>query len=300
MLKLHRDPALRARMGEAARCRIREAFAIDSVAERLEAAYGRALAERRKTVAMVIPRYLPLAEGGAERQCRLQARELARRGHAVTVYTRRWAWSHPRVERMEGVRVVRMGWFYPVEEWVWTLRRRLTGRGKGEYLDGTTVDQIRMKQAGRPKRRIRVMAVLAAVGKAVHVLAWRLHFSRKSHVPDLWHVHADTWEVVEAAVSGAKAGLPVYVKPTGFPLRIAFEPVRFGGAGAAAQRAAFDRVRYLSLTPQIREGLVEMGVEESRIVDLPNGVEMPAGAASAAPARSHADRSAASGTPAAP
>ncbi len=285
MLKLYRDPGLRVRMGEAARRRIREAFAIDSVAERLEGAYARALAETRKKIAMVVPRYLPLPEGGAERQCRLQARELARRGHDVTIYTRRWSWSQPRVEWMEGVRVVRMGWFYPVEEWVWTLRRRLTGRGKGEYLDGTTVDQIRMKQAERPKRRIRVMALLAWLGKTVHVLAWRLHFSCKSNVPDLWHVHADTWEIVQTAISGAQIGRPVFVKPTGFPLRIAFDPVRFGGAGVAAQRAAFDAVRYLSLTPQIREGLVEMGVEESRIVDLPNGVEMPTGALPLAPAR---------------
>lgn len=223
-------------------------------------------------IAMVVPCYLPVPEGGAERQCRLQAQELARRGHAVTVYTRRWSRAAPRIELMGGVQVVRFGWFYPVEEWVWRLRRRLTGKGKGEYLGGTTIDQVRQKQAIPPKRRIRPMAILAGIGKRVHVLEWRWWFRNQNARPDVVHVHADTWEGALSAATGVRWQCPVFIKPTGYPLRLEVAPVPFTGADP---RSAFDSVRYFALTPEIHEALREKDVEENRIVDLPNGVEIP-------------------------
>lgn len=222
-------------------------------------------------IAMMVPGYLPVPEGGAERQCRLQARELVRRGHEVTVYTRRWSWASKRVEWMEGVRVVRFGCFYPLAEGAWRLRRRLTGKAKGEYLGGPTIDQVRMKQAAPPKYRVRVMAFLEWVGKGIHVLEWRWHFRRRKNRPDVLHVHADTWEGVLGAVSGWRWGCPVFIKPTGFPLRVAFAPVPFAGPG---QQTAFGSVRYFALTPGIHEALRVQNVDEARIVDLPNGVEM--------------------------
>ncbi|MDD2240279.1 MAG: glycosyltransferase family 4 protein [Kiritimatiellae bacterium] len=224
-------------------------------------------------IAMVVPCYLPVPEGGAERQCRLQAQELARRGHAVTVYTRRWSRAAPRIELMGGVQVVRFGWFYPVEEWVWRLRRRLTGKGKGEYLGGTTIDQVRQKQAIPPKRRIRPMAILAGIGKRVHVLEWRWWFRNQNARPDVVHVHADTWEGALSAISGARWRCPVFIKPTLYPLRLKYARVPLTGAN---QSNAFDSVRYFALTPVIHVALREKGVEEGRIVDVPNGVEIPA------------------------
>jgi glycosyltransferase involved in cell wall biosynthesis len=223
-------------------------------------------------IAMVVPCYLPVPEGGAERQCRLQARELVKRGHEVTVYTRRWSWDAPRMEHMDGVRVVRLGGFHPVEEWVWGVRRRLTGRAKGEYIDGTTVDQVRMKQVPPPKRRIRVMALLARIGKAGYALEWRWHFRRKTDRPDVMHVHADTWEGVLCAVSGARWGCPVFIKPTLFPLRLDAARVPFAGKG---QTDAVHHVRYFALSHEIHEALRTDYAAEDRIVDLPNGVEMP-------------------------
>ena len=222
-------------------------------------------------IAMVVPCYLPVPEGGAEKQCRLQSKELVRRGHEVTVYTRRWSWKTPRIEILEGVRVVRLGLFYPVEEWVWGVRRRLTGRGKGEFLGGPTIDQVRMKQAVPPRRRFRMMAFLAWVGQVTHVLEWRLHFWREKNRPDLLHVHADTWEGTLGAIAGARWKRPVFVKPTGFPLRLSFTHVPLAGL---RQRKAFESIRYFALSPDIREALHAAGVAENRIVDLPNGVEV--------------------------
>jgi glycosyltransferase involved in cell wall biosynthesis len=222
---------------------------------------------------MVVPGYLPVPEGGAERQCRLQATELAKRGHDVTVYTRRWSMAHPREEILAGVRVVRLGSFHPVEEWAWRMRRRLTGRGKGEYIDGTTVDQVRMGQVQWPRRRIQVMALLAWMGKAVYALEWRWRFRRKAERPDIIHVHADTWEGVLCAASGARWGLPVFIKPTLYPLRLDVRPVPMGGRG---QNEAYRQVRFIALSSEIHRALSESEVAEARIVDLPNGVNMPA------------------------
>ncbi len=229
-------------------------------------------------IAMVVPCYLPVPEGGAERQCRLQARELAKRGHEVTVYTRRWSWAAKRAEGMGGVRVIRFGRFYPLAEGAWRLRRRLTGKAKGEYLGGPTIDQVRMKQAVPPKYRVRVMAFLEWIGKGVHVLEWRWHFWRRNNRPDVLHVHADTWEGVLGAVSGWRWGCPVFIKPTVFPLRLSFAPIPFAGRG---QRNALESVRFFALTPEIHEALRIQNVEEDNIVDLPNGVEMPEKAGSA-------------------
>ena len=227
-------------------------------------------------IAMVVPRYLPLPEGGAERQCRLQAGELVRRGHEVTVYTRRWSRSQPRSEWMEGARVVRLGVLYPVEEWFWRLRRRLTGRDKGEFLGGVSMDQVRMKQKPPPKRRIRVMAVLAKIGQAVHVLEWRWHFRKTSHCPDVVHVHADTWEGVLAATAGAQWRRPVFIKPTIFPLRLVFDRVPLAGR---RQRQAWAQVHWIALSPELRAAIQDAGADPDRIVDIPNGVKIPDAAA---------------------
>lgn len=223
-------------------------------------------------IAMVVPCYLPVSEGGAERQCRLQSVELVRRGHAVTVYTRRWSWRVPRREFRDGVQVVRLGRFYPVVEWFWAVRRRLTGRGKGEYLGGPTIDQVRMKQAVAPRRRVRLMAVLDWIGQAVHVLEWRFHFRKKADRPELLHVHADTWEGAWCAVCGWQWGVPMWIKPTLFPLRLDAAAVPLGGR---RQASALQHVRYFALSPEIHEALQGLGVEDSRIVDLPNGVALP-------------------------
>jgi glycosyltransferase involved in cell wall biosynthesis len=223
-------------------------------------------------IAMVVPCYLPIPEGGAERQCRLQAGALIRRGHEVTVYTRRWSRAVPRVEVMEGVRVVRLGGFLPVEEWCWKMRRRITGKGKGEYLAGPTTDQVRMGQATLPRRRIRVMEMLAWIGEAVYALEWRWHFRKRTAYPDVVHVHANTWEGALCAISGNRWGVPVFIKPTLSPLQLDFRPVPGMGRG---QKKGLGEVLYFALSAEIHEALNASGVGETRIVDLPNGVEMP-------------------------
>ncbi len=228
-------------------------------------------------IAMVVPGYLPVPEGGAERQCRLQAGELVRRGHVVTVYTRRWSWRTPRRERLEGVQVVRLGCFYPIVEWVWGVRRRITGRGKGEYLGGPTVDEVRQKQGVLPRRPVRLMASLEWIGKAIHVMEWRFHFRSRAERPEILHVHADTWEGSWCAVCGRQWGVPVWIKPTLFPLRLDAASIPFGGRW---QAGALRCVRYFALSTEIHEALRGMGVEEGRIVDLPNGVALPGAVAS--------------------
>src|SRR5205807_9770853 len=74
--------------------------------------------------------------GGAERQTRNQAGALARRGHRVTVLTRRQARGWPRREKLDGFEVVRLGvpgqgrtadkmMVVDVAAWLWRRRRTI-------------------------------------------------------------------------------------------------------------------------------------------------------------------------------
>jgi glycosyltransferase involved in cell wall biosynthesis len=116
------------------------------------------------------------------------------------------------------------------------------------------------------------MAILAGIGKRIHVLEWRGWFRNQNARPDVVHVHADTWEGALSASAGVRWRCPVFIKPTVYPLRLEVAPVPFAGAG---QRTAFDSVRYFALTSEIHDALREKGVEETRIIDVPNGVEIP-------------------------
>jgi L-malate glycosyltransferase len=87
------------------------------------------------SIAFVVPDFQPRA-GGAERQTRNQAGALARRGHRVTVLTRRQARDWPRREKLDGFEVVRLGvpgqgrtadkiMVVEVAAWLWRQRRTI-------------------------------------------------------------------------------------------------------------------------------------------------------------------------------
>src|SRR5262245_55191643 len=71
-------------------------------------------ASSRLRVVMLVANFLPLPEGGSEKQCRLLAAELARRGHEITVVTRWPGKGVPRKERLDGVLVRRLGCGHPL------------------------------------------------------------------------------------------------------------------------------------------------------------------------------------------
>src|SRR5215831_6058137 len=69
---------------------------------------------RRLNVVMCVASFLPMPEGGAEKQCRLLATELVQRGHHVTVVTRWLGKGALRKELLDGVVVRRLGYGHPI------------------------------------------------------------------------------------------------------------------------------------------------------------------------------------------
>lgn len=168
--------------------------------------------------------YFPGVTGGAERQARLQARELVRRGHRVTVVCAQT--DGLRSDVIDGVRVVR-------------LRR---------------IDRRR----------------LFRISYMVRLLIWMLRHGGRF---DLVHVHLANLQADIAVAAAHVHRVPAYVK------------VACGGAVGEVQRfAPMARVtrwyglrhadRIQALSDEIGEELTAIGVSPSRVVRIPNGIDL--------------------------
>ncbi|MCI5209873.1 MAG: hypothetical protein D3910_14015, partial [Candidatus Electrothrix sp. ATG2] len=83
-------------------------------------------------ICMLVYNYHPNITGGAEKQCRLQAQELASRGHSCTILTARTKGELPRVESDGRCDIVRLTIVQPLIDGLLQLKRgfsRVGGRG---------------------------------------------------------------------------------------------------------------------------------------------------------------------------
>jgi glycosyltransferase involved in cell wall biosynthesis len=167
--------------------------------------------------------YAPGPGGGAEQQARLQAEELVRRGHWVTVVCP----SSPGVGSGEhnGVRVVRLPW--PHRRW---------------YL-----------------REVTYLPVLAAF-LAVN--------ARKF---DLCHVHLASRQADVAVLAARPLGCPVYVKVAGGGRGREISPTRTMKM-LTRQCGLRNAGMVQAISEPIARELCGIGVDDSKIVRIPNGL----------------------------
>ena len=224
-------------------------------------------------ILLICANFLPTPEGGAERQCRLQATELARRGHEVVVLTSWRGRGAARKEIRDGFQVVRVGCLYPLVQGLWKLREILSGRKQGVYLGGVRVDDVAIGKVQAPGRRIRIMEMLEGWAQASYRRGCRSYACRRKDRMDIVHLHADSLEIVGTGMwIGRHWSAPVFCKPTIMPLRIA----AWGSVSYVKQAAATsNRLRFLAITPEIHAALLGGAVPATDIFDLPNGVAMP-------------------------
>lgn len=227
----------------------------------------------RMHIAFLIWSFLPAGEGGAERQCRLVARQLSRMGSRCTVFT---AWldeSWPETDTIEGIRVHRVGM---------GIERIL----KGEARWRSVLDQLALKM---PRLQTAVFPAIEFWLKCPANLAARRRFvdclvqtaSTVTDPVDIVHVFETSWlsgvgdmlaEHLTAVPLCRSASMPAIAPiPYDVPLRREWERRR---------RRPF----YAAMTPAMIADLIANGIPEQRTFLVPNGIEPPTD--SAEPAKS--------------
>ncbi len=210
-------------------------------------------------ICMVVWKFHPCPEGGAERQCRKLAAELSRQGHRCHVLTSRLRSELPTEEVMpEGYSVRRLGMFAWLEEfsksrllaWRQRLPRPLT-EAADFWLPLPFVRQARLS----------------------FMRGLRQFFQENFQQIDIVHVHEAHWIAGAVMWACQGLGLPVVCKEATFPAaaQISYD---------APLRAELARLRrqaeFIALTEPVAASLRESGIPAGQISLIPNGVELPA------------------------
>lgn len=209
-------------------------------------------------VGIVTSSFLPLA-GGAERQCLRLARWLQSRDDLAWVLTERINPISPAAEVVDGIRVHRVG---AVALWR-RLRRAITG----SLSDNTTTTYEKLRQRGlmRALHWLKQCAAQVLVSLPAIFFVWR----RRESVRALVCFFFSPLEAITCWVA-RRLGIPVIVRPSNSRQYL------FVGLVARWQHEsllAADRI--VAISQDIRQQLVQHGVDESRIRVIPNGVDVP-------------------------
>ena len=209
---------------------------------------------------MVVWKYFPCKEGGAERQCRKVVNELSRKGHRCTVLTAR---VYPLLaDQEEGVcreKVVRLGKFAWVDASVRNFLVTFTSRFSPSKKT--------------PARLLFWLSFPTTwLARLSFILALRRFLRSRDDHPDVIHVHEGHW--IAGAVAWASEGLPVPVvcKEATYPYR---PYISYDTPFRKKLMKARSTTHLIAITEAIRMTMLEHGVDEDRISLIPNGVNIP-------------------------
>jgi glycogen(starch) synthase len=187
-------------------------------------------------VVMVVRLFFP-SIGGTERQALKLAKELMKEGVQVEVVTGRWIRGTRKRETIEGVRVFR-------HHTLWEFFGIRGFRKLGGYL---------------------------------YILTLLWHLWRKRHTYDLIHVHALNYHTFAAVLAGRWLRRPVVTKLANSGSGSDIKKMQMGQQLALSHLMmplALHSDRFVALNRAGVHELVTAGVPRSRIVQVPNGVEI--------------------------
>lgn len=211
-------------------------------------------------IAMLIWRYWPEPQGGAERQCRLLVKELARRGVSCTILAGRSARSLPRAANEDGVGIRRFGLLsalpYVLRDFLSPLTRRISGRHD---------DRVQAILFW-------LLAPAVWLSRLSFIIEFRL-FARRCGPFDILHVHESGWLAGVGVAVGQRWGIPVICKEATTPV---LGPISYD----TPFRSAWLRTRlradaWIAQTAYAAGELAARGLSPEKIKTLPNGVELP-------------------------
>jgi glycosyltransferase involved in cell wall biosynthesis len=225
----------------------------------------------RLRVVMLVASFLPLPEGGMEKQCRLLAAELARRGHEITVVTRWLGKGAPRKERLDSVLVRRLGCGHPLSGLARKMGALIRAR-RGKQKQNASVLSATPTTSPSTRQRLVLAAPLLWLEYLAFLTALAVWLVRHRRHVDLLHAHESHWLAGFAAWMGQCRQVPVLIKEATFPvLAPTVAPV--------PGRATWDRCRmraaYIAQTEAAARQLEAVGVYANKIHIMPNGVHIP-------------------------
>ncbi|MDD4869638.1 MAG: glycosyltransferase family 4 protein [Kiritimatiellae bacterium] len=213
---------------------------------------------------MLIYNYWPDIAGGAEKQCRLQAHELARRGHSCLIVAARTSGALPAQEMDNGCEVVRV----PVLEAILdsVLRRH-------QQVGSPTMEIRKVAEMWKPSALSRMAAtVVRWINTGLFMIGAASTLWRRRQSLDLIHVHIAGWHAGFAGWIGHFLGIPVICKAAFLP---AFPHIGGDVPLAPLWRRWRQRISYIALTSAMAEDIVREGVSADRVCIIPNGVDIP-------------------------
>lgn len=188
-------------------------------------------------VVMLTSQFLPEVFGGAEQQCLRLSRALSVRGVSPHILTSRYNTETPGEEVIDGIKVTRLHAKHPPQ--------------MGGPYTGSTV-------------------------RWMHDL--RRWFGRHRGQVDLIHCHQAKVNAWAGIRNAKRLGVPAIVKLGSAGPNLDFfslEKKKYLWGKWAAREVARDMTRVIGISDEMEKDLITYGIEDSRRVRIPNGVEVP-------------------------
>jgi glycosyltransferase involved in cell wall biosynthesis len=217
-------------------------------------------------IAMLVQGLPPMPAGGAEMQALKLGRQLTARGHQVFFFMPGKASCHGR-DQIDGMVVYRL---YNMGLRLFEMLARKNKQQKPaavkiEYDDTAEVTNKITRKAGWP------------TWVYYNIFFWSsllLLWPRRKEV-DVIHTHTMEWPAIVVVRLGKWLRKPVLIKESTMN---GFETLARYKKGKLHQQSIIDNAQLVAMTSVIHNNLVQEGIPESHIVDIPNGIELPAAA----------------------
>ena len=213
-------------------------------------------------VTMVVWKYFPVFEGGAERQCRKLVAELSSKGIDCTVLTARVDRVLPADELISGGgRVIRIGSLAFIEP----LFRRFFRNIRSCFFKNSSDKQS-------DSFEFWCLLPFVWLARLSFILQLKTYFRHNHLDVDALHVHEAHWIAGAVAWASKRFAIPVVCKEASYPVsgKISYDtPMR---NVLSTHRSS---VHFIAMTNEIFSGLIESGIAKQQISIIPNGVVVP-------------------------
>ena len=226
-------------------------------------------------ILFIIWNYWPGIEGGSERQARQIASDLVKRGHHCTILT---AWQEtrlPKKEMKEQTDIVRLGRLVP---WQKKTRRVLARLHRFIHKNIVKLSPEGGNSYDIFKRQFDfwVLLPIVYITRCSFMQEVRKELENSLTPPDIIHLHEPSWLGGFVAQLAKPKNIPVLCQEaTNPPLPKLGYDVPSRKHNERYRRCA----HFIAMAPYLAKGLLQQGVLEGHIHLLPNGVKIPALAA---------------------